>query len=132
MNSQALSLAEVVGEILGRTRREKDCLIFLGAIDTRGYGSKKYQGKTNRTHVLVAEHFIGPRPGKKVINHTCENRACVNYKHLEYVTNSENMMYNKEPYWPKCGHLRIGNTRNQGGCKKCYNANARKKRREAS
>ncbi len=44
-------------------------------------------------HVLVAEHFIGPRPDGFQVNHIDGNKINNNVTNLEYVTQSENMKH---------------------------------------
>lgn len=69
------------------------CWEWIGAKDSSGYGS---MGVRNRkicsAHRLSYEHYIGPIPADKVIDHLCRNRSCVNPKHLELVTRRENTM----------------------------------------
>lgn len=50
----------------------------------------KLDGQTVAVHLVVYTHFNGFIPGKKQIDHTCNNRMCVNPEHLELVTHLQN------------------------------------------
>jgi hypothetical protein len=56
------------------------------------------------THILVAEHFIGPRPNDGYnqydINHIDMNKANNHYSNLEYITHQQNIIKarNKQPW----------------------------------
>tara|TARA_R110000744_G_scaffold110296_1_gene208126 strand:+ start:442 stop:618 length:177 start_codon:yes stop_codon:yes gene_type:complete len=47
-------------------------------------------GQTVAVHRVVYTHFFGYIPSKKQVDHTCENRRCLNPDHLEMVTNRQN------------------------------------------
>ena len=56
-----------------------------------GYGVVSAYGKQRRAHRVMYEYLIGPIPSGLVLDHTCRNKACVNPKHLEPITNQENI-----------------------------------------
>jgi len=72
------------------------CLIWTGPNSGdgtgagRGYGRMSLGSQTVATHLVVFTHFYGYIPGKKQIDHKCNNRLCCNPAHLEMVTCREN------------------------------------------
>lgn len=57
----------------------------------RGYGNFSFQGHTVRAHRFIYELIHGDVIEQKVIDHLCRNPSCVNVKHLEAVTQAENV-----------------------------------------
>ncbi|AUG84904.1 hypothetical protein Athena1_0019 [Vibrio phage Athena1] len=56
----------------------------------RGYGRMSLGGQTVAVHLVVYTHYYGYIPGKKTIDHLCNNRLCCNPAHLEMVSHKEN------------------------------------------
>jgi hypothetical protein len=51
-----------------------------------------YMGKQTTTHRVMFQLYTGqPIPPGMEIDHTCNNRLCINPLHLQMVTHSENM-----------------------------------------
>lgn len=87
------------------------CHIWQGAIDYKGYGAFSVYSKKFTACITVKAHRfayaleygfdelpIGIEGGdgtQLVINHICHNRRCVNPKHLESITDSENTSHEK-------------------------------------
>jgi hypothetical protein len=68
-----------------------ECLIWIGARQSLGYGSFRVEGKTLKAHRFSYELNVGLIPEGLVIDHLCRNRACVRPDHLEPVTQKVNV-----------------------------------------
>lgn len=83
----------------------KACHIWQGSVDDKGYGRFGLYVKDKGNLAVKAHRFayayefgfdalptgaMGGE-GRKVLNHLCHNRLCVNPYHLEVVTNDENL-----------------------------------------
>lgn len=55
-----------------------------------GYPRMSLDGQTVAVHLVVYTHHFGFIPGKKQIDHRCNNRLCVNKDHLQMVTHRKN------------------------------------------
>jgi hypothetical protein len=55
-----------------------------------GYPRMSLNGQTVAVHIVSYVNKNGFVPGKKQVDHLCNNRMCVNPDHLEMVTHKEN------------------------------------------
>lgn len=67
-----------------------DCWTWVGKCHRHKYGLTRQDGESAWVHRLSYRHFIGPIPKGLVIDHICENKACVNPAHLKAITLSAN------------------------------------------
>jgi len=62
------------------------CWLWLGGVDTQGYGRLRWDGREIGTHRIVWMVLVGPIPEGLTLDHLCRVRHCVNPLHLEPVT----------------------------------------------
>lgn len=67
------------------------CWHWLGAKDRAGYGKWRYLQTPTSAHRAMWQRVNGPLSKKLDVDHLCNQRDCINPKHLEPVTTSENM-----------------------------------------
>ena len=75
-----------------------DCWEWVGSINPAGHGQwHPHAGHgMNHAHRAAYELFVGRIKKGYVIDHLCKNRRCVNPKHLEMVTQLENLRRGKK------------------------------------
>ena len=79
-------------KILDYTIVVGECWLWQRALNHAGYGVVGIGGKRARlAHRAAYEIYVGPIPEGKELDHTCPNRSCVYYGHLEAVTHLENV-----------------------------------------
>lgn len=83
---------------------------------SNGYGQMKHEGKMKRAHRVSFEAFNGPIPCGMEVMHGCDNRSCVNPKHLSLGTHQNNMsdMVAKGRVRSGSDHLLFGRPRPAG------------------
>jgi HNH endonuclease len=74
---------------------DDECWMWAGSRSPQGYGQIRLPGRKGKlvaAHRVVYEMEVGPIPEGHDMDHLCENKACVNPKHLEPVTRQDNML----------------------------------------
>ena len=94
-----------------KVKKTDNCWIWT-AQKTKGYGRFHQNSKVGdvMAHRFSYELEKGKIPDGLYLDHLCRNRGCVNPKHLEPVTNKENILRGnglcaknaKKKYCPKC------------------------------
>lgn len=75
------------------------CWQWLGAKFSNGYGAFRfYRDGTGRAHRYAYMLLVGDIPDDLVVDHLCENVACVNPSHFAIVTDVQNVMRGDSPH----------------------------------
>lgn len=94
-----------------RIRKTRTCWLWYGPLDRKGYGRVYGRNLEMPAHRAVFELLVHPIETGMTIDHLCQERMCVNPKHLEVVSVGVNAArrYERNPYC-KRGHLLEGAT----------------------
>lgn len=69
-----------------------ECWLWKGAVNVKGYGRYRMDGKNLNAHRFAFIVTFGKRALGPVIRHKCDNPPCCNPKHLLAGNNKENLM----------------------------------------
>lgn len=67
------------------------CLLWLGSVNSHGYGQAISGGRTHLMHRVAWERSHGPIPIGMHVLHKCDVRSCGEEKHLFLGTNRDNV-----------------------------------------
>ena len=114
------------------------CRIWIGGRNKQGYGVYAIKRKSYGAYRVAFELDNGPIPPGLVIDHLCRNVACVNPRHMEIVTQKENVMRGvgitsqnkKKENCPRCGTALTPRTSPSGrGWRQCLKCKKESDRR---
>lgn len=72
-----------------RITKTDECWDWTGGMTTAGYGLVEFNRQKWFVHRLVYHLLVGPIPEGRQIDHTCQNRHCVNPAHMRVLTIEE-------------------------------------------
>lgn len=73
-----------------KVTKSDTCWLWTAAVDKSGYGRMHYLTGSEYAHRISYLLHKGAIPPKKVIDHKCRVRSCVNPEHLQILTRAEN------------------------------------------
>jgi hypothetical protein len=85
-----------VDSLMELTKPDGQCLVWQGVSRVHGYGITTHMGTQTTTHRVMYMLSHGAIPSGMEIDHTCNNRGCINPDHLQLVTHKENMRLGAE------------------------------------
>lgn len=119
-----------LSRFFNKVNKTNTCWIWTASKNEKGYGLFRFNEKTSKAHRVSYIIEYGNIIDNLVIDHLCKNRDCVNPKHLDLVSQAENISRGlsgkinnaqlKKTTCPK-GH-EYDNVNNQGHriCNKCH------------
>jgi hypothetical protein len=111
---------DVLGDRFWSKTTPSDCIVWTGALNSRGYPMFRWNGNARLAHRLAWEEAHGPIPDGMTIDHLCLNQRCVKVDHLEVVSVEENSRRKAETY-TECsrGHTLVARKRGSRWERRC-------------
>lgn len=70
-----------------------DCVIWPFSTNADGYGKVLYGGRLQHVSALALTRRVGERPPAHLATHgPCHNPTCMNYRHLSWATQTQNLL----------------------------------------
>lgn len=82
---------ELQARLMKRLDRTGSCWLWMGALNSDGYGTINVNGSSKLTHRVAYTLFCGSIPDGKEVCHTCDTPACCNPNHLFLGETLDNM-----------------------------------------
>jgi hypothetical protein len=80
-------------DVLNKYKIDKNgCWIYTGNKDKHGYGIFYFQQASYKAHRISWMLKYGQIKERKVLDHLCKNKSCINPDHLEAVSQLENVL----------------------------------------
>lgn len=74
-----------------------ECWLWTATLNSDGYGQFWTGEAVVKAHRWAYEHWIGPIPEGRELDHLCRVASCVNPAHLQPVTHHENVLRGNAP-----------------------------------
>lgn len=94
--------------------KQGPCWIWQKLLTPDGYARISVHRNNRRAHRVYYEHYVGPIPEGKQIDHLCRVRACVNPWHLEPVPPAANVRRGAKALYTEDDILRMMEMRKRG------------------
>lgn len=99
-----------------KVERGDSCWLWIGRINSDGYGIFYKDGKDRKAHRVAYEDALGLIPDGALLDHICRTRHCVNPEHLRIVDkkgNAENVVGEDRDVYPIRNKFRVSITHNR-------------------